>query len=71
MAIAAAVGRDFSLRFETRRRDDLSAAAGVDDSLPSQQLNVRSPAGDGGDVPRVIAGRRIGAAWANALDQNC
>ena len=51
--------------------DRLDAAAGVYNSRPSQQRNSLRRAGDGGDVPRVISGRRIGAACANTLDPNC
>ena len=54
--------------FEIRRRAHLGAATGVYNSRPSQQWNSRSR---GGDVPRLISGRRIGAACANALDPNC
>ena len=65
---ARCLSSDPPLRFEIRRRDYFGAAAGVYKCLPSQQANVRSR---GGDVKHVIAARRIGAAWANALDPSC
>ena len=40
-------------------------------NIRSQQRNSLRCAGHGGDVPRVISGRRIGAARANTLDPNC
>ena|SRR5690349_1650684 len=65
------VGRRLGLRcLSFALRDDFGAPVGVDNSLPPQRLDVRSRAGDGGDVPQMIARPRIGAACANALDQS-
>ena len=64
-----------SLRLEIRRRDHEGAAAGVCNSLPSEQLHARSRAGDGGGVPQVIArpasGRRAPMCSIRGADRLC